>query len=132
MDYFEHPNLLPKAVQEIIKKHKTMEVSYATCESIISELKKLGWTCDYGPFAELHDLKPLTTEVDSTSFKEWKKDKDVVVYKSHYLKNDYISVTYANILKKEGGIITTVSTETTVEIPKIGGALESLYNHIVL
>ena len=48
--------------------------------------------------------------------------KTIRIYKSHNLKNDYISVTYATVLSPN-----TVSEETTIEIEKNGGALNSLY-----
>ena len=50
--------------------------------------------------------------------------KTVKIYKSHNLKNDFISVTFANVLNQY-----TVTTETTVQIPKFGGALNSLYQY---
>lgn len=46
----------------------------------------------------------------------------VKIYKSHTLKNNFISITYSTILDSN-----TVSTETTIEIEKDGGALNSLY-----
>lgn len=46
----------------------------------------------------------------------------VKIYKSHTLKNNFISITYATILDNN-----TVSTETTIEIENNGGALNSLY-----
>jgi hypothetical protein len=46
----------------------------------------------------------------------------VKIYKTHSLKNDFISITYATILDNN-----TVSTETTIEIENNGGALNSLY-----
>ena len=52
--------------------------------------------------------------------------KTVKIFKSHKLKNGFISVTYAYVLND-----TTVSTQYTVGIEDKGGALTSLYNHIV-
>lgn len=54
------------------------------------------------------------------TIKEFKKD--VKIYKSHKLKNGFISVTYAYVYNS-----TTCSTEETVEIENKGGALHSLY-----
>ena len=51
--------------------------------------------------------------------------KGVKIYKSHLLKNGFISITYANVLSPS-----TVTTETTVEIEKNGGALNSLFAHL--
>ena len=49
----------------------------------------------------------------------------VEIYKSHNLKNNFISITYANVLCNN-----TVGTESTIEIEKEGGALNSLYIHL--
>jgi len=51
--------------------------------------------------------------------------KSVKIYKSHLLKNGFISVTYANVLSPS-----TVTTETTLEIEKNGGALNSLFVYL--
>jgi hypothetical protein len=51
--------------------------------------------------------------------------KTIKIYKSHLLKNGFISVTYANVLSPS-----TVTTETTVQIEKSGGALNSLFVHL--
>lgn len=48
--------------------------------------------------------------------------KTILIYKSHKLKNNFISVTYAHVLWHN-----TVSTQITVEIENMGGALTSLY-----
>ena len=52
--------------------------------------------------------------------------KTVKIYKSHKLANGLISVTYAYVLGHN-----TVSTQHTVEIENVGGALTSLYSHMV-
>lgn len=48
----------------------------------------------------------------------------VRVYKSHPIKNNLISITYATVLGAN-----TVSTQKTIVIEKNGGALYSLFNH---
>ena len=50
--------------------------------------------------------------------------KDVIIYKSHPLKNGFISITYSVVLDPD-----TVSTEITIKIENKGGALHSLYTH---
>ena len=52
--------------------------------------------------------------------------KAVIIYRSHKLRNGFISVTYANRLNE-----TTVSVSKKVEIEDKGGALTSLYAYIV-
>ena len=49
--------------------------------------------------------------------------KNYVIYKSHNLKNDFISITYAIRFAN------SVSTERKVEIENHGGALHSLFYH---
>lgn len=51
--------------------------------------------------------------------------KTVRIYKSHKLRNGFISVTYADILGPN-----TISTDKKVEIEDKGGALTSLFAHI--
>lgn len=56
--------------------------------------------------------------------------KNVRIYKSHKLKNGYISITFAWILQRNPvGIVTTVSTQSTVELENQGGALTTLWNY---
>lgn len=50
--------------------------------------------------------------------------KEVKIYKSHKLKNGFISITYSVVLDPD-----TVSTEITIKIENKGGALHSLYAH---
>tara|TARA_R110000824_G_scaffold150032_2_gene320458 strand:+ start:524 stop:775 length:252 start_codon:yes stop_codon:yes gene_type:complete len=49
----------------------------------------------------------------------------IKIYKSHTLKNNFISITYATILDSN-----TVSTETTIQAYNNGGALNSLYIYL--
>lgn len=58
----------------------------------------------------------MKTIISKSEFK-----KTVKIYRSHNLKNNFISVTYAFINKN------TVGISRTVEIENKGGALTSLY-----
>ena len=49
----------------------------------------------------------------------------VEIYKSHNLKNNFISITYASVLGNN-----TVSEESTIEAYNNGGALNSLYIYL--
>ncbi|KAF5029303.1 hypothetical protein DSECCO2_650000 [anaerobic digester metagenome] len=51
--------------------------------------------------------------------------KTVKIYKSHKLKNGFVSVTYASVLGNNA-----VSTERTIVIEDKGGALTSLYHFL--
>ena len=55
--------------------------------------------------------------------KEFKKT--IEIYKSHNLKNNFISITYAYILSEN-----KVSKASTIEAYKNGGALNSLYIYL--
>lgn len=67
--------------------------------------------------------------------------KTVKIYKSHNLKNDFISVTYTDLIYGKSRCYlngapysiydnpTACTVEKTVQIPKIGGALNSLYEY---
>ena len=54
------------------------------------------------------------------TIKEFKKD--VIIYKSHKLKNDFVSITYAVKFSRD-----TCTNEKTIEIENKGGVLHSLY-----
>ena len=64
-----------------------------------------------------------TKKIKIMNLAEFKKT--VEIYKSHNLKNNFISITYANVLCNN-----SVGTESTIEIEKNGGALISLYFHL--
>ena len=59
----------------------------------------------------------MTTQMTKSEFA-----KTVRIYKSHKLKNGFISITYAHVLGNN-----TVSTEHTQEVEDKGGALTSLF-----
>ena len=60
IDYFEHHELLPQEVQDLLVEFgMTNEFTYETCKRLVTELNKLGWTCDYDLSGEPFDLKPL-------------------------------------------------------------------------
>lgn len=62
----------------------------------------------------------MTTTNDLMSKKEFKNG--IIIYRSHRLKNGFISVTFAHKLNE-----TTVTVSKKVEIEDKGGALTSLY-----
>lgn len=60
IDYFEHHELLPQEVQDLIMDFGMVtEFTYENCIKLIADLEKLGWTCDYDLSATPFDLKPL-------------------------------------------------------------------------
>lgn len=60
IDYFEQYHLLPQEVQDLIMDFGMVnEFTYEACRRLITELNKLGWTCDYDLGGEPFDLKQL-------------------------------------------------------------------------
>ncbi len=47
IDLFEHPELLPDNVQEVLLKYGSMDNTYEQCERLLKELKPLGYTFEY-------------------------------------------------------------------------------------
>lgn len=45
-DKFEHYEELPQVVRDIISRHDTF--NYETCERLIEDLNKVGYSCEYG------------------------------------------------------------------------------------
>ena len=63
IDYFEQYELLPQDVQDLVFEFGMKnEFTYKACKRLITELNKLGWTCDYDLSGEPFDLKPITTD----------------------------------------------------------------------
>lgn len=50
--------------------------------------------------------------------------RTIQIYKSHKLKNGFISICYATILAPN-----TISTQKTIQVENFGGALTSLYKY---
>lgn len=64
MDLFEHPELLPKEVQDIIDKYSEMDTTYESCQNLVDDLEKVGYTCDYGLDGVPYELKKLEEEFE--------------------------------------------------------------------
>lgn len=59
-DLFEHPELLPKQVKEVLDKHTNMDNDYESCEKLVIDLNAVGYTCEYYLDAEPYDLRKMT------------------------------------------------------------------------
>lgn len=60
MDYFEHYELLPQEVKElVIDFGMAGEFTYVNCRKLIADLEKHGWTCDYDLCGEPYNLRPI-------------------------------------------------------------------------
>lgn len=58
-DLFETPELLPQEVRYIIEKYWQMDNFYNMCQSLIEELKRVRYTCEYGLDGIPYNLKKL-------------------------------------------------------------------------
>lgn len=58
-DLFDTPELLPAEVRETVDTLCHNSMTYEGCEKLVSELNKLGYTCDYYLDAIPFDLQKL-------------------------------------------------------------------------
>jgi len=63
IDLFETPEALPKEVQDVLDEFAEMSNCYLTCQFLVLELNKVGYTCDYGLDAIPHSLTKINLEV---------------------------------------------------------------------
>jgi hypothetical protein len=56
MDLFEDYENLPTEVTAILEKFDSDILSYKNCENLISELEKIGYSCEYDLSGELFNL----------------------------------------------------------------------------
>jgi hypothetical protein len=56
MDLFEDYENLPTEVIAILEKFDSDILSYKNCENLISELEKIGYSCEYDLSGELFNL----------------------------------------------------------------------------
>jgi hypothetical protein len=56
MDLFEDYENLPAEVTAILEKFDSDVLSYKNCENLISELEKIGYSCEYDLSGELFNL----------------------------------------------------------------------------
>jgi len=59
LDLFEHYELLPQEVQDILSKYDDHDETYENCENLKKDLETVGYTCDYYLDAVPFDLKKL-------------------------------------------------------------------------
>lgn len=58
-DLFEYPELLPQEVHDILDKYCEMDTTYENCNTLIDELRSIGYTCEYGLDASPYNLTKL-------------------------------------------------------------------------
>ncbi len=59
IDLFEQYALLPDRVQKLITTHFDGNQDYTTCKVVLREMKKLGYTFDFGLDAEPYNLRKI-------------------------------------------------------------------------
>lgn len=71
VDLFEHIELLPANVVEVINNNVDDRMNYDKCKHLIEQLKIVGYTCDYGldavPFGLQRLQQPQVTMFDKTA-----------------------------------------------------------------
>lgn len=58
-DLFEHPELIPAEVQEVLNRYSEEDQTYDTCRAMLAEVEALGYTFDYYLDAVPFDLKKI-------------------------------------------------------------------------
>lgn len=59
LDLFNHLELVPQEVLDIISTFNEDEDVYVECERVIKSLNRLGYTSSYGLSGELYNLRKL-------------------------------------------------------------------------
>lgn len=59
IDLFEHYDTLPDEVKAVIDTYCFEDMTYENCATLVTELNKVGYTCDYYLQAEPFALKKL-------------------------------------------------------------------------
>lgn len=62
VDLFEHYTELPTDLCAIIDKYAYSDNTYETCESMLAEVKELGYTFDYDLDAQPYNLRKIGEE----------------------------------------------------------------------
>ena len=71
IDLFEHLDLVPENVQEIISKYAEMDMTYENCNDLIDELFDVGYTCEYGLDATPYNLRKLEDSNEDHAHLMW-------------------------------------------------------------
>lgn len=90
-DLFEDFENLPKEVQKIITSFSGKEPDYDDCRAFVTELEKVGYTCDYGldasPF-NLHEIRKTMKLI--TVYLAIGKSKKLITYT--FKEQDFIRI----------------------------------------
>ncbi len=61
MDLFENYDNQPKKLSDILNKFDLENMSYKSCEEMLKEVEKIGYTFDYGLDSEPYNLRKIQT-----------------------------------------------------------------------
>ncbi len=59
MDLFNHLDLLPIEVQNVLEKYSTLDETYENCENLVLDLQTVGYTCEFGLDAVPFNLEKI-------------------------------------------------------------------------
>ena len=59
-DLFQHPELQPAALKDILTRYESCENDYDTCKALQSEVEAIGYTMDYSLDGEPFNLHKAT------------------------------------------------------------------------
>jgi hypothetical protein len=66
----EQYDALPQNVKKVLERHETDENDYESCDRLVKDLNKIGWTCDYYLDAEPYDFRKIIKKGESYSYEE--------------------------------------------------------------
>ena len=66
-DLFNTPHLIPAEVQELLKGWTPEMANYDTCQKLVDDLEKIGYTCSYGLDAIPYHLRPMIRKINDSS-----------------------------------------------------------------
>ena len=83
VDLLEQYETLPQDLQDFIVSKGEVR-GYKECDEFIAELKKFGYTCDYGLDGEPYGLRKLPNLDTYRAFIDWKASDNVIKTKEGY------------------------------------------------
>jgi hypothetical protein len=81
IDLFEHPEKLPKQVQAVLNKYSEDDNTYESLGKMLSEMKPLGYTFEYGLDAVPYDLKKIKSNSKPQPKRVKKSSEEVKINK---------------------------------------------------
>jgi len=88
-DYFEHYELLPVRIQDIVNKYLYV-VDYVSCKRLKSELNNSGWDCDFGLDAVPIGLVSMPRSTDRNDLPDFLVHFDEVTASFEFPLSQYV------------------------------------------